>query len=411
MKKGLSIFCAIGLLLLIASPLYAGGIINKSNQSADYMRTLNRAAATDYADAAHYNPAGIMKLDNGGYAKLDIMYFDKDYANTVPGLGRLGQDEPSIIPGLFALYKTDKWAGYFTTAVVAGGGEVDYTKGNARSAGALLALGVPPAALSLVPQRVEADSVYLGFTIGGAYAINDMFSVSLGVRYVDAYKNLKLEADTSVLGPPNGPLAAEIEDEADGWGGIIGLNIAPNEQLNFGIRYESAVKLDFELNVKQDTAGVLPVLGLTQGRKEREDLPALLSLGGSYKFTDAFKLDASFLYYFEKSATWESGLDGAGNSWEAGIAAEYTFNPQWKVSAGFLWSDIKIDKDQLDVVPEEPKLDARSLGLGAVWSPLPQWAFTAGGSFISYVDETDSNGINYEKEVWNLAIGVQWKFL
>jgi len=196
----------------------------------------------------------------------------------------------------------------------------------------------------------------------------------------------------------------------DGWGGIIGLNITPNDQWNIGIRYESKVKLDFELDIKQGAA-VLAGLGLTDGRKEREDLPALLSLGGSYKFTDAFKLDGSFVYYFEKDATWESDLNGAGNSWELGIAGEYILNPQWKVSGGFLWTDIKIDNALLDAVPEEPKLDARSFGVGAVWSPFPSWSFTASGSYIMYEEETDSNGISYDKTVWSLGLGAQWKFL
>lgn len=52
---------AVGVVLLIvglASSLQAGGVINKQNLSADYLRTLNRNAATDMADAAAFNPAG-----------------------------------------------------------------------------------------------------------------------------------------------------------------------------------------------------------------------------------------------------------------------------------------------------------------------------------------------------------------
>ena len=89
MRKGFAILCGLGILVLAASPLYAGGIINKSNQSADYMRTLNRSAATDYPDIAVYNPAGIMQMENGAYAKLDVLYFDKDYSNNVPRFGKL----------------------------------------------------------------------------------------------------------------------------------------------------------------------------------------------------------------------------------------------------------------------------------------------------------------------------------
>ena len=76
--------------------LYAGGIINKQNLSADYIRTLNRNAATDMADAAAYNPAGTAMMEDGLYVKADAIYFWKDYSNQMPStpaifnLGTLG---------------------------------------------------------------------------------------------------------------------------------------------------------------------------------------------------------------------------------------------------------------------------------------------------------------------------------
>ena len=39
-------------LLLMAGPAVAGGIINKMNNSTDYLRSMTRNAATDYADIA-----------------------------------------------------------------------------------------------------------------------------------------------------------------------------------------------------------------------------------------------------------------------------------------------------------------------------------------------------------------------
>jgi len=52
MRKGLIAVGAILLMVGLASSLQAGGVINKQNLSADYIRTLNRNAATDMADAA-----------------------------------------------------------------------------------------------------------------------------------------------------------------------------------------------------------------------------------------------------------------------------------------------------------------------------------------------------------------------
>ena len=129
MKKLLVLLCVAGLIAAGASPLFAGGIINKQNLSADYLRTMNRNAATDYADIAAYNPAGIMKMADGGYAKLDIMHFDKNYSNKVPdnfgefdqNFGRFNSDKHSLIPGAFAIYKQKKWAGFFAFTIPAGG--------------------------------------------------------------------------------------------------------------------------------------------------------------------------------------------------------------------------------------------------------------------------------------------------
>ena len=141
MKRLLVLVCIAGLVAVSASSLFAGGIINKQNLSADYMRTLNRHAATDYADIAAFNPAGIMKMTDGAYVKGDLMYFDKDYSNNVPNdfgefdqnFGELDQDEPSLIPGAFAIYKQKKWAGFFAFTIPAGGGDQDFDKGSART--------------------------------------------------------------------------------------------------------------------------------------------------------------------------------------------------------------------------------------------------------------------------------------
>lgn len=394
---------------LSASPLYAGGIINKSNSSADYFRTLNRQAATDYADIAVHNPAGIMKMKDGKYVKLDFQYIAKDYSNTIPGADELDQNMSSLIPGFFAIHKQEKWACYLTASLVGGGGKIDYKDGNARSVTIISSLlgGLPLSVAAAFPQRVKAESVYTGLTLGGAYAVNDMISVSAGVRYVNAFKKLKLSAQGL---PVLGNVVAEIEDEADGVGAIFGVNIAPNDRWNIGIRYETPTKLDFKLNVKEG-APLLGAIGLTDNRKEREDLPGLFGFGASYKLTPELKIDANIIYYLEKDADWETGFDDAGNSYDLGFSLEYTFNKKWKASVGYMSTNLDIDKDQILTVPEEPRLDADTFGAGVVWSPTDAVDITFGGIYASYDDATDSLGIKYEKTVWSFATGLQWKFM
>ncbi len=408
MKKYFATMQLTAMLGLIATPLFAGGIINKQNMSADYFRTLNRQASTDYADIAVYNPAGIMEMETGKYLKLDGQYIFKDYSNSLPGTGKLDQDKASLVPGFFAIHKEDKWAGYVAGSLVGGGGKVNYKDGDARSITAISGLlGVPFAVANSFPQQVKAESIYSGYTIGVAYSAHEMVSLSAGLRYVDAYKKYTLSAQAL---PVFGDAVTKIRDDADGWGGIFGINIAPNDKWNIGLRYEMKTKLDFELDVREG-APLLALMGYLDGRKEREDLPALLGIGASYKILDNLKVDVNFIYYLEKSAEWETGFDGAGNSYDAGIAAEYRFNHEWMVSTGYLCSNLDIDVDQLISLPEEPKLDANTFSLGGVWSPMDMLDFVVGVSTTIYEDATDSRGIKYEKDVWAVSCGVQWKFM
>jgi long-subunit fatty acid transport protein len=135
-----------------------------------------------------------------------------------------------------------------------------------------------------------------------------------------------------------------------------------------------------------------------------------LGAGVSRKITDKLKVDVNFIYYLEKNATWETGIDGAGNSYDLGISGEYRFNKEWMMSIGYLHSNLSVDDDKVFVLPEEPTLDAHSVAVGGVWSPTEILDFTMGASKIFYSDVTDPLGIGYEKDVWVVSCGMQWKF-
>lgn len=407
-KKSLAAIGFTAISGLVATPLIAGGIINKQNMSADYFRTLNRQAATDYADITVYNPAGIMEMKTGEYVKFDLQFISKAYANSILSVGRMEQNENSLLPGFYAIHKEDKWAGYVAASIVGGGGKIDYGTGNARSVTLISSLlGVPFSVAGTFPQRVQAESLYTGYTIGSAYSANNILSLSAGLRYVTAFKKYTLSAEGL---PLSGDVVTELRDEASGWGGVFGVNIAPDNRWNIGLRFETATELDFDLEVRQGAA-LLALMGYDNGRKQREDLPALLGMGLSYNVSDDFKLDANFIYFLEKSAVWHTGFDGAGDSYDVGFTAEYRFNSDWMASTGYLYSNNKLEVEQLLVLPEEPKLDAHTIAIGGVWSPTETLDFSLGAIKVFYDDTTDLHGVYYDKDVWGLSCGVQWKFM
>jgi len=83
----LAVLIIVAITVCCASVVWAGGADNKTNWSAEYIRTLNRNAATDAADIVMYNPAGVMMMEDGLYGNISAHYIAKDYNNKITGLG------------------------------------------------------------------------------------------------------------------------------------------------------------------------------------------------------------------------------------------------------------------------------------------------------------------------------------
>jgi long-chain fatty acid transport protein len=451
MKRICLLVCVMVLLCTWVTPLFAGGLINKQNQSAEYIRTLNRNAATDAADIVVYNPAGVMKLENGLYTKLDAMYYHKEYSNTVPGFGEFESDEPSIIPGLFTVYKQERWSAFFAVTIPAGGGKVDFPDGNARTvalangfidaynfninnspAGGVTAVFGDFFTGAIDEMELEADSVQLGFTLGGAFKVNEMVSFAAGARYIDAKQTFKgkasLAQNTDIPEPFFSQISALVEPDlevdlertATGWGYFLGANVSPTEKLNLGITYFSKVKLDFESDVDKDTspgAAITNAIGWEDGSEEREDLPGLVGLGASYMVTPQLRVEVNYTLYLENSAELEGDrFERTGNSWDLGVALEYAFTPQWKGSLGYLHTNIK-GMPAENKLTEAPELDANTVSAGVVFSATERLQLSFGALRAFYdseeTDEATSRApadTELEKDVWAVALGIQYRF-
>ena len=411
MKKIFPFLFVLCLVLTSAPSLFAGGVDNKHNFSVEWVRTLNRNAATDSADGVVYNPAGMMQMENGLFLNLSSQYAIKDYSNTIGGV-EYSSDTPSFIPSLFCLYKQDRWAAYAAFTIPSGGGKVEFDNGSATTlvlaqqfmAGANAIIGLPLYD-TINSQSLESEVIYYGYTIGGAYSLNKMVSVSLGLRFIDADK----EANGSVsIGASSGlapDMAAKIDykENADGWGGIIGLNIAPSDEVNIGIRYETKTDLDFKTTVNSDDLGALANAG-----KARRDLPAILGIGIAYKIKPELNIETDFTYYLNEKANWNGAEDNVDNGYDLGFAIEYKFKPGLKGSIGYMYTDTGIDADY--ILPEAPQMGAHTVAAGLSCKLKPDLNFDMGILRAFYDTETTSTGMKLEKEVYILAFGIQYKF-
>jgi len=439
MRKGLVGFMVLVVLVGLSSSIYAGGIINKQNLSADYIRTLNRNAATDMADAAAFNPAGTAMMENGLYVKADAIYLYKDYSNQLPnaigplnlGGGTLDSKEPSIIPGLFTVYKQGRWSGFFAVTVPGGGGKVDFKDGDSRTTmlslpGAFGGLGTYLGGAAGNPnninQQIEAESHYLGYSMGAAYKVFDSLSLSGGVRYVDAFQKFKGSA-SGTTGPAN-TVNIKIERTDEAWNYFMGLDYAPIKDLNFALTYMSNTALNFKADTSDNSPGQgvskSPGIDWADGTHQREDLPGYLAFGVNYFIIPGtLRIEPNFTYYLEKQAKFEGQRfqeSNPGNSYDVGVALEYILNPQWRFSVGYLHTEIKGMKSY-DLLPEAPELDANSVSCGLVWSPIERLDLTLGLERSWYDSvKTDRNssrspaGTHYDKDVYGAAFGIQYRF-
>ncbi|MCE1199760.1 MAG: hypothetical protein LWW85_12385 [Marinilabiliales bacterium] len=195
MKK---LFATAGFLICFGV-VYAGGLLTNGNQSAQYIRMLSRNASTTY-DAVYFNPAGLMKMDNGFYISVQnqTLVQTKTILSGYPLLNNStyeGEVKAPVFPTAFAIYKMDKFAFSLGLGPNSGGGSAEYKTGLPSFEKSISKLVPGLAGLSKLGQNVtkyssdiyfNGESVFWGIQAGVSYKVNEKVSVYGGLRYVPA---------------------------------------------------------------------------------------------------------------------------------------------------------------------------------------------------------------------------------
>ena len=178
-------------ILLIVSMAFAGGMVENTNQSAEFTRMLARNASTDL-DAVFFNPAGLTKLDNGMHLYLSSQTITQTRTIT-SDLATLNSDTfegttfAPVFPNFYFAYKMDKLVLSAGFTPIGGGGTAEFPDGLPSFETAPSALPTLLAAAGVTGYKLDVafdgSSTYLGGQASVSYAINDMISVSAGVRY------------------------------------------------------------------------------------------------------------------------------------------------------------------------------------------------------------------------------------
>ncbi|MBE0653821.1 MAG: outer membrane protein transport protein [Bacteroidales bacterium] len=188
MKKLLTMAAA----MFLAGSLFAGGLVTNTNQSAAWVRLPARDASTSI-DATYFNPAGLMKLNNGLHFSISnqSIFQTREVDNDYPYLNDSyykGEVTALLFPTVYAVYKMDKLAFSFGFNPVGGGGGATYDRG--LPSFEMSPSDLVPALANASDYRLDAffegTSVFFGYQAGISYKINDVISVFAGVRYVTA---------------------------------------------------------------------------------------------------------------------------------------------------------------------------------------------------------------------------------
>ena len=439
-------FGLTALFAVLGTSAFGASIDHIQNYTAEYNANMAQQAAISPTTSAYYNPAGIMRLENGTYftggvqlaiGKETMKYHTKDGDG-----GDYSADLLAPIPNFAMIKKQDDRAFFWTFGGIAGGGDLKYEDGFAGSKvleDGLTKITNPFYGLDSFPipgiskfeklnisnlnvdgSWAEGENMYAQTTIGTAWNINNKLSMSVAGRVVYGWRNLKAElkaeADLPQLGGQHVTGNASIDSERTAWGfgGQIGLNYAANDTWNFAMRYDTKVKLEFEADADSQNLMInmggqkVPVnLGFesffpqyADGAKYRRDLPAILALGASQKVTDRWTMFYGFNYYFNESAkidkdveykhlltgkTEYTGLE-YDNGWEISVGTEYWLNNKWAILGGVNYADTGAPKDSYSDV--EFALNSFLVGMGVKYRPDEdtEWVVSTSHYFYESAD-------------------------
>ena len=303
-----------------------------------------------------------------------------------------GTAKAPVIPSFQAAYViNDKWSVSGQFAIGGGGGKCEFDNGlpmfEEMIGGAVAQNGGTSYALN---QQLTGKQYIFGLQLGATYRLAENFSVFGGIRgvlascgYEGAINGIKANgltaAEYSALSQQAaagaqqaadaaaqfaaagladkaaeyaamaetlkgqavqaGTVAAMIGDynldcSQSGFGitPIIGLDWNLGK-LNLAAKYEFRTKIELE-NESTNSANVDALMpAYADGGKVRSDIPALLTLGAQYQFTDAFRAMAGFHYYWDKDAQ-GSPIKKGNNTWEALLGFEWDVNDKILLSIG-----------------------------------------------------------------------------
>ena len=232
-------------------------------------------------------------------------------------------------------------------------------------------------------------------------------------------------------------LSGDLDSKREAWGyGFqIGVNYKVNDKLNLAARYDSRIKMNFKAKGSENQLQTTDILGSNIGlstfypqytinSKIRRDLPAILSVGASYKVADNYLVSTTANYYFNHQAKMdrvttfgehEHGRDYK-NGWEIAVGNEYKLNDKFTLIGSLNYANTGAKTASYN--DTEYALNSFTLGGGIRYQYDESLAITASvahfiyqgaeGNFKEKYGVTENQ--KYKKEITAVGLSVTKKF-
>ena len=276
--------------------------------------------------------------------------------------------------------------------------------------------------------KLKATSFLLATQAGGTWAINKLVAVSAGVRYVYGFTSVTMSGEDVTVGVHT-PIKGEAELTAGGVGGVFGVCVTPIDKLVLALRFDTAVRLEYEASLKTATLPVFDTL-FPDGSKSRTDLPAVFAAGAAYDF-GTVRAELNFTWFFQSAADWGgSNADWAGDCFNIGAVVRKQLTRQLEASLGYvytryLWEDMDAYYSSVVGSVEAPSMDNHYVAFGIGWQLRNNLKLNLGIGMTFYPDKTVTidaaallgqtpgsmgyNSVKLENMAFTVALGVDWR--
>lgn len=441
----------IGLVMLfVAIPTFAGGLLTNTNQHVSFLRMLARGASIDI-DGVYSNPAGLAFLPSDGlYLSLNgqSAYQTRNISTIFPlfpeeGNRRYykGKASAPFIPSFQGAYKMGDWTISGSFAVVGGGGKASFNDGlgmfDSMIMGQLAAneklnmlqgaLGAGAVSdLYTLNSAMDGSQFIYGVQLGLSYKVNDWLGVFAGGRmnyFSGGYEGfLTATAKSNVPQIAGSELAAiALDCDQTGWGitPILGADVKLGKW-NIGLKYEFMSSLNLENKTKKSEvrSNGIPVpdelnpLGdYKDGVNTPNDIPALLTAAVGYEILPTLRATVEYHHFFDKAAGMANDKQKAltHGTHEILIGAEWDITKQLSISGGYQNTDYGLaDEFQNDI---SFSCDSYSLGFGAAIKITKHLTMNIAYFWTNYKDyEKLSTATTYSRTNKVFGLGVDYKF-